>query len=59
MEADVLQAARAALRDWHDIWEEFRIEVIEAPSLIMEAVQCLKIHGDDLRDHPVVPVRGS
>jgi hypothetical protein len=59
MEADALQAARAALRDWHGIWEEFQIEVTEVPFLIVEAVQCLKVHGDDLRGRPVVPVRGS
>jgi hypothetical protein len=59
MEADGLQAARAALHDWHDIWEGSQIEVTEVPSLIVEAVQYLKIHGDDLHGRPVVPVRGS
>jgi hypothetical protein len=59
MEAGGLRAARAALHDWHDIWEESRIEVTEVPSLIVEAVQYLKIHGDDLHGRPVVPVHGS
>jgi hypothetical protein len=59
MEADALQAARAALRDLHDTWGEFQIEVTEEPSLIAEAVQCLKAHGDDPHGRPVVPVRGS
>jgi hypothetical protein len=59
MEPDGLQAARAALHDWHDTWEESQIGVTEVPSLIAEAVQYLKIHGDDLHGRPVVPVHDS
>lgn len=59
MEAGALRVARAARHGWHDIWEESRTEVIGAPFLIVEVVQCLKIHGGVLHGRPVVPVHGS
>jgi hypothetical protein len=57
--ADALQVARAALRGWRGTWEEYRSEAIEVPSLIVEAMQYLKMHGDDRYGRPVVPVHGS
>jgi hypothetical protein len=49
----------AAHHGWHGIWEEFQNEEIEVPSLIVVAVQYLKMHGDDPHGRPVVPVHGS
>lgn len=59
MKTGGLGVARVARHGWHDTWEEFRTEVTEVPSLTVEAVRCLKMHGDDLRGRPVVPVHGS
>lgn len=54
-----LEVARAVHHDSHDIWEGFRSEGTEGPSLIAEAVHYLKIHGDGRHGRPVVPVHGS
>jgi len=54
-----LEVARAAHHGWHDIWEGFQNEGTEAPSPIEEAMQYLKMHGDDPHGRPVVPVHGS
>lgn len=54
-----LEVAMAVHHDLHGIWEEFRNEGTEVPSLIAEAVHYLKMHGDGRRGRPVVPVHGS
>ena len=54
-----LEVARAARHDSHDIWVGFQNEGTEVPSLIVEAMQYLKMHGDDPHGRPVVPVHGS
>lgn len=57
--AGALEVAMAAHRGWHGIWEGFQNEETEVPSLIVEAMQYLKRHGDDPHGRPVVPVHGS
>ena len=57
--ARALEVARAGHHGSHDIWEGFQNEETEVPSLIVEAMQYLKMHGDDPHGRPVVPVHGS
>lgn len=53
------EVAMAAHHGWHGISEGFQNEETVVPSLIAEAMQYLKMHGDDRHGRPVVPVHGS
>jgi hypothetical protein len=57
--AGAQEVAMAVHHGWHGIWEGFQTEGTEVPSLIVAAMQYLKMHVDDPHGRPVVPVHGS